>query len=87
MILPLEGLCAIDLPRALSGPFCSIILADLGALHRVTLQPRMDTLGWRGCYRASPLLDEHPWEVLIECRIASGRVDALAAAGVVQQHP
>ncbi len=31
MTLPLEGLRAIDLTRALSGPFCSMILADLGA--------------------------------------------------------
>jgi crotonobetainyl-CoA:carnitine CoA-transferase CaiB-like acyl-CoA transferase len=87
VILPLEGLRAIDLPRALSGPFCSIMLADLGVLHRVTLLAQMDTFGWCGCYRASPLLGEHPREVLIEYRIASGRVDALAAAGVVQQHP
>ena len=31
MTLPLEGLRMIDMTRALSGPFCSIILADLGA--------------------------------------------------------
>jgi crotonobetainyl-CoA:carnitine CoA-transferase CaiB-like acyl-CoA transferase len=29
--LPLEGLRAIDLTRASSGPFCSMILADIGA--------------------------------------------------------
>jgi len=87
VILPLERLRAIDLPRALSAPFCSIMLADLGVLHRVTLLAQMDSLGWRARYRASPLLGEHPLEALIEYRIASGRVDALAAAGVVQQHP
>jgi crotonobetainyl-CoA:carnitine CoA-transferase CaiB-like acyl-CoA transferase len=30
-IRPLSDLRVIDLTRALSGPFCSMILADLGA--------------------------------------------------------
>lgn len=31
MVLPLAGIKIVDLTRALSGPFCSMILADLGA--------------------------------------------------------
>jgi crotonobetainyl-CoA:carnitine CoA-transferase CaiB-like acyl-CoA transferase len=74
--MPLEGLRVIDLTRALSGPFCSMILADLGA-DIVKIEPLPDGEMSRAWGR----------DVLIEYGIAPERIEALAAAGVVQQHP
>jgi crotonobetainyl-CoA:carnitine CoA-transferase CaiB-like acyl-CoA transferase len=60
---------------------------EIGALRQVASPIRMDALGPRTCYRAPPLLGEHTREVLIEYGIAPERIEALAAAGVVRQHP
>ena len=60
---------------------------EIGALRQVASPIRMDALGPRTCYRAPPLLGEHTREVLREYGIAPERIEALAAAGVVRQHP
>ncbi len=59
---------------------------EIGALRQVASPIRMESLGPHSCYRAPPLLGEHTREVLIEYGITPERIEALAAAGVVQQH-
>ncbi len=45
MQLPLSGVKVLDLTRALSGPFCSMILADLGAeVIKVEPTPKGDMI-------------------------------------------
>ncbi len=45
---PLDDLCVIDLSRALAGPFCTLLLADLGArvIKVETPNGGDDTRGW-----------------------------------------
>src|ERR1700749_1371523 len=48
MTQPLEGFTVLDLTRVLSGPYCTMLLADMGARVIKVEQPGKgdDTRGW-----------------------------------------
>ncbi len=50
--LPLSGICVVDLTRVLSGPFCSMLLGDLGAdVIKVETPGEGDTVRHQGAGR------------------------------------
>src|SRR5436189_6348827 len=48
MMTPLEGITVVDLTRVLSGPYCTMLLADMGARVIKVEQPGKgdDTRAW-----------------------------------------
>jgi crotonobetainyl-CoA:carnitine CoA-transferase CaiB-like acyl-CoA transferase len=57
--LPLQGVRVFDLTRVIAGPFCSMMLADLGADVAKIEEPRHgDELRWVGRYKGRAQHDE-----------------------------
>ncbi len=79
MTLPLSGLRVLDLTRALAGPFCTMILGDLGAdVVKVEATPNGDMardfgphLGEESLYFAS--INRNKRSIALDFRAAEGR--------------
>ena len=92
--MSLSGLRVLDLSRVIAGPYCAMLLADLGAdVVKVERPGRGDDLRHWFPYRSSALrpevrrpapgLGEHTAEVLGELGVSRAELDRLAAAGVL----
>ena len=61
---PLEGLKVVDLSRVIAGPYCSMLLGDLGA--DIIKVERPDGEGTRGLEPIAAPLDRAP-SIEVEC--------------------
>ncbi|QHE84704.1 CaiB/BaiF CoA transferase family protein [Hydrogenophaga sp. BPS33] len=93
--LPLEGVVVVDLTRALSGPFCTMVLGDLGAtVYKVESEPHGDMTRTWGPFHDSESIyylscNRNKRSVAIDLRSERGRsavMDMLSHADVFVQN-
>lgn len=83
---PLDGVVVLDFSRVLAGPFCSALLADLGADVIKVEPPQGDDQRWMGAFRdgisvSFELINRSKRSIRLDLKTEEGRKIALALAG------
>ena len=82
---PLDGIVVLDFSRVLAGPFCSALLADLGASVIKVEPPQGDDQRWMGAFREGisvsfELINRNKESIRLDLKDPKGREIALGLA-------
>lgn len=82
---PLDGITVLDFSRVLAGPFCSALLADLGATVIKVEPPQGDDQRWMGAFKdgisvSFELINRNKESIRLDLKDPKGREIALALA-------